>query len=343
MQPTSPLPFQPYDLLKGMEFVAVWIMLVFVIALAFGFRAQYRLMNKYDGAHPSDPRYSQSEFTLRYIKQVIFAALGYQGEERERQSLDSLTEGWIQTNFFKIFFRFAIFYFVYIWALILTTRAIFFDPVTSDIHFLSYTSKQLFGFGMIGLYIASNSLFDILSIFFTVRNLIRIQERPTLNSAAFYLGKNILYCFAFFILSQMFSNLIWPLKVGLQIPLFERLFSPAIALWPYAFIIDASTSPPEYLHLLFPGQILITGTVFLPTLVAVLLFAASAVMLRISQPLKRFIIAEDLTMLGIVVTPAPGQKPTYQFRCLNGLTIGIVSGLIATAIWEWLKIVISFV
>ena len=52
------------------------------------------------------------------------------------------------------------FYFVYIWALILTTRALLIDPSTSEVQVLPYTSKQIFGFFMIIIYILSNSLFE---------------------------------------------------------------------------------------------------------------------------------------------------------------------------------------
>jgi hypothetical protein len=42
------LQVQHYDLIKGMEFVVGWVMVVFVLVLVFGLRSQYRLMNAYD-------------------------------------------------------------------------------------------------------------------------------------------------------------------------------------------------------------------------------------------------------------------------------------------------------
>jgi hypothetical protein len=341
MRPTNLLELQHYDLLKGMEFVAVWIMLVFALVLLLGLRAQYRLMNTYDTIYQLNPSpEKRAQVILAHVKRLIFSVLGYQGEERERQPLDQLDANWMKENLGKIFVRFSVFYFVYIWALILTTRALWIDPITGIVHILSYTSKQLFGFAMIGSYIISNSLFDMLSIYFTLRHLEKIKERPRLSVAGFYLMKNLLYCFLFFLFSQVFSNLIWPLKTNLNIPIADRFFSPAIALWPYAFIVDANASPPQYLHPIFPGQLLITGSVFLPTLVIVLLLAVMVPLLQGLQKLKSFLISQDLVLFGVEVTPIVGQRPTVRFRCLNALTVGVVSGLIATAIWEWLKLIV---
>jgi hypothetical protein len=57
---------------------------------------------------------------INYIKRVIFWVMGYRGEDREKQPISELDANWILTNFRKIFLRFCIFYFVYIWGLVLT-------------------------------------------------------------------------------------------------------------------------------------------------------------------------------------------------------------------------------
>ncbi|MBI2707656.1 MAG: hypothetical protein HYX35_05030 [Proteobacteria bacterium] len=341
---TSSLQTQSYDLAKGMEFVALWIMIVFCLVLFFSFRAQYRLMNTYDALNSFNPtREKRIQVMLAHIKRVIFSVLGYQGEERERQSLDQLNAKWMLENIGKISIRFFVFYFIYIWALILTTRALLIDQDTGHVQIISYTSKQIFGFLMIGIYIVTNSACDMLSIYVTIRNLEKIKQNPRLAVATMYLVNNLVYSFFFFMLSQLVSNLIWPLKTNMDIPLADRFFSPAIALWPYAFVLDASSSSPEYVHPIFPGQLLITGTVFLPTLVIVLLFIVLSLSILAVQYLKRFLIMHDLALLGVNVTLPPGQEPVIQFRCINALTVGITSSLIATVIFEWLRLIRSSV
>lgn len=353
-----------YPIARGLEFVALWTMSVFALFLMLSFWSQYRLLNTYDILSSYNTnRKKRAQVLVAHAKRMIFWVLGYQGEERERQSLDQLGANWIFSNFGKIFFRFAIFYFVYIWALILTTRALRIDAATGNVEVLSYTSKQIFGFFMIGVYIFSNSICDIFSIYFTVRHLEEIREHPRLSVAIWCLTKNLIYCFGFFLISQLVSNLIWPLKTDLDVPILDRLTSLAIALWPYAFILDASVTPPKFLPIIFPGQLLITGTVFLPTLVTALIIVVMATSNQILQFLKAQLASRrvgalsarvkdrelldlqrrELETVGVLVTMAPDGRPVIQYRCINGLTVGIMSGLIATALWEWLKAMLSSV
>jgi hypothetical protein len=333
-----------YDVARGLEFVALWTTVIFGVVLFFGWRAQYRLMNTYDALNsfnPSKERHAQ--VTVSHVKRLIFSVLGYQGEERERQPLDELDHRWVLKNFRSILLRFCTFYFVYIWALILTTRALLIDPATGSVQMINYTSKQLFGFTMIGLYIVSNSVFDILSIYFTIKHLERVRRQPTAATAIVQLLKNLGYCLLFFLLSQIVSNLIWPLKTGIDVSLADRLLSPAIALWPYAFVLDAASSSPQYVPIIFPGQLLITGTVFLPALIIVMLFIVWAITIYVSGLIKGRLVAYDLAQIGIVVTSSPSGEVTYRFQCLNAASVGVASAIVGTLIYEWGKhIILSF-
>jgi hypothetical protein len=199
MDGSNLLEIQNYNLTRGMEFVAAWIMVVFVLVLSLSAKSQYELLNSYDMLSAlNSPSEKRAREILSFIKSLIFSVLGYQGESRERQALSELRADWITANFGRILARFCIFYFIYIWALILTTRALIIDPQTGAVHFLSYTSKQLFGFFMIAVYIMSNSFFDIVSLYFTIKNLEKINERPQPLRAAYYLAKNLGYCSGFF-------------------------------------------------------------------------------------------------------------------------------------------------
>jgi len=133
------------------------------------------------------------------------------------------------------------------------------------------------------------------------------------------------------------SNLIWPLKTNIDVGLLDRVLSPAITL--YAFVTDASSSSPQYLHPIFPGQLLITGTVFVPVLVIVLLAAVLGSSIYLANLLKSYLIRHDLADFGVSVSLGPG-KPVLQFRCLNAATVGVTTSLIASVIYDLVKTVV---
>jgi len=180
--PTDSLELPPYDLVRGMEFVALWVMVIFAAVIVFSFNAQVRLMNTYDAVNSTpSSKPMRIQVIINYIKRVIFWVMGYRGEDREKQPISELDANWILTNFRKIFFRFCIFYFVYIWGLVLTTKAVRIDA-SGIVHVIFYTPKQIFGFAMIGIYILSNSLCDILSIYFATKALGKVQKDPRLKT-----------------------------------------------------------------------------------------------------------------------------------------------------------------
>jgi len=132
--------------------------------------------------------------------------------------------------------------------------------------------------------------------------------------------------------------LIWPLKTNIDVGLLDRVLSPAITLWPYAFVTDASSSSPQYLHPIFPGQLLITGTVFVPVVI-VLLAAVLGSSIYLANLLKFYLIRHDLADFGVSVSLGAG-KPVLQFRCLNAATVGVTTSLIASVIYDLVKTVV---
>jgi hypothetical protein len=334
----DPLQLQNYDLAKGLEFVTLWIAIIFCAVLIFTWRAQYRLMNAYDVL--TAPKKRRKQMILDYIREIIFAVLGYKGEERERQRLSQINANWVFDNFGSIFIRFSIFYFIYIWALILTTRPLLIDTVTGMVQIMDFTSKPIFGFLMIFLYIVSTATFDILSIYVTLRHIERIKKSSQATTAALLLLRNLAFASLFFCLSQVVSNVIWPLKTNTEVSFAGRVFSPAIALWPYAFVFDTNSASPDYMYPFFPGQLLITATVFLPTVIAVLLSVVSLVSIYVVGGIKRQLIACNLVPLTVQVTLGPVKEPVAQFRCLNAVTIGIATSVVGSVIYEWLKFIL---
>jgi hypothetical protein len=335
----DPLQLQNYDLAKGLEFVAFWIAVILITVLVFTWPAHYRLMNAYDEALAA-PKKRRKQIILDHMRYIIFAVLGYKGEDRERQRLSQINANWVFDNFGSIFIRFSIFYFIYIWALILTTRPLLIDTATGEVHIMAFTSKAIFGFLMIFVYIFSTATFDILSIYVTLRHIERIKRSPGTFVAALLVSRNLAFASLFFCMSQVVSNVIWPLKTNTEVPFTSRVFSPAITLWPYAFVFDTNSASPEYMQPFFPGQLLITTTVFLPTVIVMLLSLVFLISIYVLGGVKRQLIAHNLVPLRIQVTLGPGEKSMAQFGWLNAITIGIVTSLLGSMIYEWLKFMV---
>jgi hypothetical protein len=54
-------------------------------------------------------------------------------------------------------------------------------------------------------------------------------------------------------------------------------------------------------------------------------------------------VAHDLAQIGIIVTVSPSGAASYRFQCLNAASIGVVSAIIGTTIYEWGKhVILSF-
>jgi hypothetical protein len=106
--------------------------------------------------------------------------------------------------------------------------------------------------------------------------------------------------------------------------------------------LDARSTPPEYLNLFFPGQLLITGTVFLPSLIVVLLVIVLSASIKLARIPKDFMIARGWSLPRVEIRLEPGGMSAFYFRCVNVIMSVIIPGVIAAAIWDSLKWLIFF-
>jgi hypothetical protein len=146
---------------------------------------------------------------------------------------------------------------------------------------------------MFVVYVASNIFFDYLSLKFT---LARVLESLKEKRYAWPFLKNALFAIFLFLSSQVVSCFLWIYKR--QDPSFPTFANGIfrnfmeIALWPYAFVNGSGstqiTSEP------FPGQLLITGTVFIPTIMLVSLFIIFSVFLKLTESIKQLLRSHKL-------------------------------------------------
>ena len=120
---------------------------------------------------------------------------------------------------------------------------------------------------------ATNVITDVLSLAITYSHINKISELHcySRNFLAILVAiKDIIYAFMLFLLSQIISNILYPLSIENPPQDFDP-FSIEAALMPYAFVYDASGKQVQFYDFIFPGQLFITGTVFAPTCLVMLL------------------------------------------------------------------------
>lgn len=191
--------------------------------------------------------------------------------------------------------------------------------------------------------IVTNILTDMVSIAFTYRN-IQILERQV-NSGLYGDGlvtlfKDTVIAGACFLISQIVSNALYPMPLeesqGVMGPSIATVFSVDTALLPYAFTDGSNVS-----ELVFSGQLFLTGTVFFPTLLLLLLVVF---MLAITIATK--LIWPLVSLLRTVVLgrgselPGPSPHPvavicqTNIARIVSTILLGLVGAYIFQLILE---------
>jgi hypothetical protein len=111
--------------------------------------------------------------------------------------------------------------------------------------------------------------------------------------------KNGMIAVSLFLLSEIISCILWIYKrQDPSFPTFDgnilRSFLE-IALWPYAFVTGAGSA--QITSGMFPGQLLITGTVFIPTIMLVLLFVTFSCFLKLTEIAKKLLLSYQLDRL----------------------------------------------
>jgi hypothetical protein len=108
--------------------------------------------------------------------------------------------------------------------------------------------------------------------------------------------KNAMFAASLFFLSQIVSCVLWVYKR--QDPSFPKFDQGVlqtfaeIALWPYAFVTGPGSS--QITSEAFPGQLLITGTVFIPTIILVSLFIIFSSFLKLTKIIKKLLLTHQL-------------------------------------------------
>lgn len=283
---------QHYDIWQGLEFVAVLVTIFTFIILIFLSFSLYKCLEKQDqeilkGANP-DLR----DYLLGIAKKPMLWVVGYNGDEREKIPANKVDESWIDEYKLAIILRLAPIYTMYIGSLLILTRPV---HLGNGMYIPFDYSKNVYElYGMLIVYVMTNVLCDLVSIRFTIAHLTKAQHT---KRYLFYFAKDGLVASAVFAISQLISCLLWVYKrENPNEPKFEDGIISAmvdITFWPYSFF-SPGTVPPQMTSELFPGQLIITGTVFFPTIVLIILFIVFSLFLNVAYTVKKILVYANL-------------------------------------------------
>ncbi len=199
-----------------------------------------------------------------------------------------------------------------------------------------------------------NVVTDLLSLAITFINLTRIGSAFSLQRYATVVGRvafDLVAALLLFSSSQLVSNFLYPMALE-KPPLSFDPWSIEAALMPYAFLESVVGAQQTFYPVTFPGQLFITGTVFLPTFVGmalVLLVSLIFLLVRLSKKIQDIYFGTndaDEAMLpeplgGIAASAKSRSDRCLYFAISSMLTItqSVIGGVMVLAVGKFLGLV----
>lgn len=284
-------PNSQYDLWMGTQLVLLIYLCVFLFIAIVISLGLFQSLRKQDAELTSAKTIDLRLEALRVLKRALLWVFGYKGEERERTPIADVDAKWIKKYRGSIFARLVPVYAVYILLLVIWTRPVFHDG--QNFVPFQYNPNLPELLSLFVVYVASNVFFDYLSLRFTFEHV--LKARASKRYFTFF-GRDMLFAAGLFLISQVISCVLWYLKrEGVEgFELGSGLFSSfaEITMWPYAFTTGQGST--EIVSTLFPGQLLITGTIFFPTVMLGMAFVMFTLFLKIADLIKRFLVSKSL-------------------------------------------------
>ena len=195
----------------------------------------YRCLKEQDRAITQIQGLDQREQLLEIVKRAILWIIGYKGEEREKASVQEIDLNWINRYSGSIILRFVPIYALYIFSLLMLTRPVFIEG--NQYATFLYSQDPVWLYTMLVVYVASNVIFDYLSLRFSYRPILSAQSS---KRYIYYFLKDGIYAAILFLPSQIISCFLWVFKrenrefPGMQDSLLQNFWD--ISLWPYSFV-----------------------------------------------------------------------------------------------------------
>lgn len=335
--------YSNYDIVGGVSLIAAAFSIVVLVMLGFLSVHLFKCLQTQDAALVEGKDTDIRADVLVVIKKAILWVVGYKGEDREKVAIRDVDLSWVSKYRASIFFRFLPVYAVYILAMVVLTRPIYLKGGNYEIFKYSENLHELFM--LLGIYVLSNIIFDYFSLRYSLFHVIQAQKT---KRYVFFFLKDIVVATILFFMSQAVSCVLWVLKrEDSGFPVFDDgLLSQffEITLWPYALVSGQGSS--AIVSVPFPGQLLITGTVYFPTLMLGILFVVFTSFLMIVRAIKRFLISRQLDricrlflkvhLVGMFNPEVVGNKfryCNYAFMALLNISFIAAMGVLASRVF----------
>ena len=197
------------------------------------------------------------------------------------------------------------------------------DPSASEMtgRLISYTVSKNAPVQVLNLVLlsATNVVTDFLSLtvtFVLLGKMIDALRGKSYAKMLFLAATDLLFAAFLFSLSQLVSNLLYPIAIT-NPPADYNPYSVSAMMMPYAFLREVDGSVTTFFNFTFPGQVFITGTVFVPTLVSLALVILSSVLLFFGDLVKKMqavVLGVDDLAASLAPEPLVGDARSPQIR-----------------------------
>ena len=284
-----------YEIYDGFAFILILIVILsFFITILISFSLRSVLIDQDESIKKGKKAANFGVAIIKVIRNVILWIFGYNGQEREKTAAAEVNGEWIRNARFKIFSRLASFYIAYIFVLVMLFRPVYYNG--EYVRAFSYNTNIPELVSIFISYVVSNAIFDYFSLKITFSNMRKAEKS---GKYLRYFSLDLVIATIIFCISQAFSCILWLLKrdtydnsslnnEDFGSSLFEAFVD--ISLWPYTFFNNANTDIVDSQFFL-PGQMLITGTIYFPTMIVAIIFITYYIFFKFSHSIKSILFS----------------------------------------------------
>ena len=299
---------------NGGTYLAIIVLLAFLLLfMIFNWRSIYTLL--FDREQLKIPLSISLSGIVSRIKITLLYFTGATQLDVSSESANYLDALKIQETYFarnklRCTWQLFSYYMLYSFILVFLVRPI--DAQRSKMagHLVSFiiskdAPAQILSLSLLSITNVTTDLMSLAITFVLLNKMSRAFSRKDFLSAFIISLLALVFSFMLFSFSQLVSNFLYPHAIE-NPPADYTPWSVQSAFMPYAFVKSVNGANSTFHDFTFPGQIFITGIVFIPTLISMLVVILFLLMAAVGNYIKRM----QEMLLGIVIASGPlGPEP----------------------------------